>query len=183
MLRFTQVGHALELHRIKFARGESGDPGSPLLSGQFLALHEIEQGHQAASDIRIHGGIGCLEDHAEQAADRPRERLGRLQRTEHLPADTAAQLIQTLQTMQHIGYAIEQTGLVCPAATVQIHAIEADTDLLLHGPALGAQPIERCQKALVKTAQIDIGKAPLPLQGVHQPARRTDQFAGQFQRV
>ena len=131
--------------------------------------------------MRIHCRIRRLEDHIEQAANRPAESPRCIHRADLLRANTPVQLGEAFQAMQHIGNAVEQARLVSPTAGLQIHAGKAVNHRFLHKPAIAGQLIKPRAVALLVAAQVNIRKAALPLQGMHQTADPADQFAGQLQ--
>lgn len=58
LLGIDQVGNPLLMDGIAVARPEAKRPDGALLPGEFLALDEIEEGHQRTRDLRIDDGIG-----------------------------------------------------------------------------------------------------------------------------
>ena len=162
----------------EIAAGEADHTERALLAGQFLALHEIEQRHQAAGDVRIGGGVGRLEHHCQQPADQPHQCRRGVLHADGVLADAPAQRRQLVEAVQGIGDAGEQAGLLGAADGVQIDAIQIQADVALQRLGFQAEHVQLLALMGGVAAEVDVRVAALLLQRVHQLADTGDQFAG-----
>jgi hypothetical protein len=154
--------------------GEHGDAERPLLAGEFLALHEVEQGDEGARDRRIAGVVGRLEDDGEQAGDGAREARGAGLGADRAGRDPFAQPGQGVDRMQRHGDAAEQTRAVqCRQRAVARggERIEALTHAPLERTHLLSLALALRGVTVAPRAEGDIGEPALLLQAVHQARR------------
>ena len=179
LLRLDQVQQALLLVGHGAATGKQGRACRPFLAGEFLALHEVEQGDQQARDLRVAGAVRRLEHHRQQTGDQPHIGLGGPLGCPFQRLDASAQAVECVQPVQHIGDAAEQAGTVAQPGRFGVQFVKAGAQLGLDLSALADLLMAHFAEPQALGAQEQVGQSPLALQAMHQAPGHVHQRAGQ----
>jgi len=145
ILGIDQLQQTVMLGGGETAGGQAGGGGGAFLAGEFLALHEIEHGHQGPRNGWVGVGVRRLEHHRQQAGDDVDEEFGGVFRADLQGLHPGAQGIQGVQGMQGIGDTAEHPGRERGGGSRRLEAVEQRAHAVLglhrirrsHGQPLG----------------------------------------------
>jgi hypothetical protein len=174
LLGLDQVGDAFLLHRQGLARGEELAAHGALLARGFLALHQVDEGHQLSRHPGMDGAVGQVEDQLHQAGDDPAEGRHAVVRAGLTALDLQAQLAQRVQVQQHPGHQRQQPRGGALGGVELVREQRAQLLLQRGGRLLGG-PVLFVELQAVR-GQEDAAGPAFALQGVDQLADDGDQF-------
>ena len=108
LLRIDQMQPVALARHVMHARGQHRRARRTLQPRQFLALHEVEHGHQQARNLGIAGAVGRLEHQRHAAGNQTHKRRRAFLRSGRQRLHVLAQRRQRIQPLQQIGDRIEQ---------------------------------------------------------------------------